>query len=199
MWGIDLSRYRKHLRPMLIVRSALGNRHAGNDTGVVALEFALAIPLFLYLCLSVAEVGATALTQTTLDNAVTTVADAISDGTWDTASGALSPAEVRTRICRDARPALVSQTTCMETLMVGLSGMTGAAPLPSAISGGAVNPAAFSSGTIESSDIILVRAALPAPRLSPLWRPGLANLADGGHLVVSTAVALPAASAGGRP
>jgi len=184
---------------MGILRPSPSRRHTGNDAGVVALEFALVITPFLYICLSLAEVGATALTQTTLDNAVAKVADAISDGTWTASSSALSPQEVRTHICRDARPALVSQATCTEILLVGLHAITGAAPLPSAISDGAVNPAAFSGGTIESSDIILVRAALPAPRLSPLWRPALANLADGGQLVVSTAVALPAASAGGRP
>lgn len=173
----------------------LSGRAADNERGVVALEFALVITPLLYICLSIADVGVTALTQFSLDRAVGAVAGALSDGTFTAESGTPSVEAVRTRVCRDLRPALVSEAACTTQLLVGLHGIADAAPVPSAIQDGAVNPAAFSGGALGGSEIMVVRAALPAPRLSPVWRPGLANLADGGLLVVSTAVATPPASA----
>ncbi len=175
-------------------------RRPGADSGVAAIEFALVIVPFLYLCVSIAEVGATVLAQTTLDNAVAAVAGDISNGTVTAQSGALSAEEIRTRICGQGSLPFLSKATCGTRLLVDLRSIASGDTVPSAILDGAVNASAFTSSSLGGSDIVLVRAAVSVPRISPLWRPGLANLDNGDHLVVSAAMApLPAAGMGGAP
>lgn len=172
----------------------LRSRRSGADSGVAAIEFALVIVPFLYICISIAEVGGAVLAQTTLDRAITAVAADISDGTLTAQSGTLSVAAIRTRICSQGGLAPMSEDACSTRLLVDLRGIAGADTVPSAILDGAVNPSAFAGGAPGGADIVVVRAAFSMPQISPLWRPGLANLEDGGYLVVSAAMAtLPAA------
>lgn len=70
------------------------------DTGAVALEYAIVLPLFLAIMLAVCALGFTFVTQELLDNAAHDAARMIRIGTFTGASSQYS-ASLTTRVCND--------------------------------------------------------------------------------------------------
>ncbi|TCT07504.1 TadE/TadG family type IV pilus assembly protein [Aquabacter spiritensis] len=154
--------------------------------GALSVDFALVVVPVLFLILALFEICTTLLAQNTLDRAVSAAARGLADGTL-AASGTASA--LRTRIC--GAFVLIPQSACEAHLRVDLRALTSDAAVPSAVAGGAINDAAFGDAPAAAADdVILVRAALPLPPLTPFslnWWPRVADGEGTVHLLIATA------------
>ena len=123
--------------------------------GVVALELAFVLPVYLFLIAGVLEIGLEFLIQVVLDHAVSVSARQIQIGS------ATSAATFTTDVCNNA-PAIVLQA-CSTSIQVNVTSGTSFAGLTvgTVSKTGVLTPAAFSPGASGSD--ILVQVAYTRP------------------------------------
>lgn len=152
--------------------------------GTAAIEFALIVLPFLILAFGIIEIGCIFWGNYELDNLTTSAARLIRTG--EAQSGKLTQAQIVTRICGGA----VLLTNCPTKLKISVQTFSTFAsvsgPAPKDNKGNLQKGFPYQPG--GPSQVVLVTSFYEWPLFGPTSMALLSNLADGNHLLQSSAV-----------
>lgn len=162
-------------------------RAARDDHGSIIVEFAFAIVPLVYAIVAVAEIGGTLVTQQVLDQVTFQAAEQVANGALIGKSESDAVAIIKSSICAK-NLALIDPSACNAGLHVDVRDVSAGTTVPSSLNAdGTINTGAFGFQSVPDANLIMVRAAIPLPQISPIPNPALNNM-PGGRLLVSTSV-----------
>ena len=170
--------------PVQFVRLPRLSKFCRDRRGNAAIEFALIALPFLTLAFGILEVGCIFWGNYELDNLTTSAARFIRTG--EAQSGKLTQAQMVTRICGGA----VMLTNCATKLKISVQTFSNFAsvtgPAPKDKKGNLQNKFPYQPG--GPSQVVLVTSFYEWPLFGPTSLALLSNLANGNHLLQSSAV-----------
>lgn len=167
----------------------LPRRLWGDQRGSSLIEFALVLPPILLVATTILEVSAAMIAQQVLDTRTADAARMITKGGLDGLTVAAASDKIRATVCQGEVLPFLTGAACTSSLQVGVQAVVGGAAIPPAVTGGAINGAAFSVTATSGASVYLIRTGLTLPSMSAYWSSSLNNLSNGRRFIISGAIA----------
>jgi Flp pilus assembly protein TadG len=173
---------------------SLLRRFRRGEDGATAVEFALVVIPFVALMFTLIETALVFFTEQALETAAQNSARLILTGQVQAESygGAVDEKLKRFRedVCAQGPFVLVSVEDCRARVAIDVRTVSGFAAADTSLPvnhRGEIDTSNFIFSPGQAGDIVVVRVALEVPIFIPILNPGLANLANGNRLVMSSA------------
>lgn len=165
------------------LKSPLGSFARARD-GATAVEFAMIAPVFFLLIVGMAEVTLMGFAQSSLDFAVGETARRIRTG--EVQAEGLSQGELRDDMCGTLN--WLINVSCEGTLHLDVDRYASFVDVRnnSPMAGGGFNEGEIDFNPGGPSDIVMVRAYMQWPMITPLFEQFFANMSDGTRILSST-------------